>query len=49
MTTLLPSRDKPEIAAFGVDNPPDFYNRLSPERHKLFHGFLFDPPEQRWG
>jgi hypothetical protein len=27
----------------------DFYNRLSPERRKLFHGFLFDPPEHRWG
>ena len=26
-----------------------FYNRLSPARRKLFHGFLFDPPEQRWG
>lgn len=28
---------------------PEFYNALSPERRKLFHGFLFDPPEQRWG
>lgn len=28
---------------------PSFYNALSPERRKLFHGFLFDPPEQRWG
>ncbi len=28
---------------------PDFYNGLSPERRRLFHGFLFDPPEQRWG
>ncbi|MCZ6677014.1 MAG: phytanoyl-CoA dioxygenase family protein [Candidatus Poribacteria bacterium] len=28
----------------------DFYNhRLSPAQRKLFHGFLFDPPEQRWG
>lgn len=27
----------------------DFYNRLSPERRKLFHGFLFDPPDRRWG
>ena len=27
----------------------EFYNRLSPERRKLFHGFLFDPPEHRWG
>lgn len=26
-----------------------FYNRLSEERRKLFHGFLFDPPEHRWG
>ncbi len=26
-----------------------FYNSLSPARRKLFHGFLFDPPEQRWG
>ena len=25
-----------------------FYNRLSPERHTLFHGFLFEPPEHRW-
>lgn len=28
----------------------EFYNRrLSPTQRKLFHGFLFDPPEQRWG
>ncbi|HZO90999.1 MAG TPA: phytanoyl-CoA dioxygenase family protein [Chthonomonadaceae bacterium] len=27
----------------------EFYNRLSPERRRLFHGFLFDPPEHRWG
>ena len=28
----------------------DFYNdRLAPEQRKLFHGFLFDPPEERWG
>ena len=28
----------------------EFYNqRLSPARRKLFHGFVFDPPEQRWG
>ena len=27
----------------------EFYNNLSPERRKLFHGFVFDPPEQRWG
>jgi ectoine hydroxylase len=29
--------------------PKEFYQRLSPERRRLFHGFLFDPPEQRWG
>ncbi len=30
--------------------PKDFYNqRLSPAQRKLFHGFVFDPPEQRWG
>ncbi len=29
--------------------PSQFYNSLSPARRKLFHGFLFDPPEQRWG
>jgi ectoine hydroxylase-related dioxygenase (phytanoyl-CoA dioxygenase family) len=28
---------------------PEFYNSLSAERRKLFHGFLFDPPEPRWG
>ncbi|MCH8289844.1 phytanoyl-CoA dioxygenase family protein [Candidatus Poribacteria bacterium] len=27
----------------------DFYNRLSSEHRKLFHGFLFHPPEHRWG
>ena len=27
----------------------DFYDCLSPERRKLFHGFVFDPPESRWG
>ena len=28
----------------------DFYNqRLSPAQRKFFHGFVFDPPEQRWG
>ena len=28
----------------------EFYNnRLSPEQRKLFHGFLFDPQEERWG
>ena len=27
-----------------------FYNqRLSSEQRKLFHGFVFDPPEARWG
>lgn len=26
-----------------------FHNSLSPERRKLFHGFVFDPPEYRWG
>ena len=26
-----------------------FYNSLSSDRRKLFHGFVFDPPEQRWG
>jgi ectoine hydroxylase len=29
--------------------PKEFYSRLSGERRRLFHGFLFDPPEQRWG
>jgi hypothetical protein len=24
-----------------------FYDRLSPDQRKLFHGFVFDPPEQR--
>ncbi len=28
---------------------PEFYNALSTEQRQLFHGFLFDPPEQRWG
>lgn len=27
----------------------EFYNALSPERRAYFHGFVFDPPEQRWG
>ena len=28
----------------------EFYNqKLSPAQRKLFHGFVFDPPEQRWG
>ncbi len=26
---------------------PAFYNALSPERRRLFHGFVFDPPEMR--
>ena len=27
-----------------------FYNEtLSPAQRKFFHGFVFDPPEQRWG
>lgn len=29
--------------------PKEFYSRLSPERRKYFHGFVFDPPEPRWG
>jgi hypothetical protein len=30
--------------------PKAFYNeRLTPAQRKLFHGFLFDPPEARWG
>jgi len=29
--------------------PPAFYNGLSVERRSLFHGFVFDPPEKRWG
>lgn len=30
--------------------PKEFYNsQLSPDQRKLFHGFVFDPPEQRWG
>jgi hypothetical protein len=29
--------------------PPDFYAALTPERRALFHGFVFDPPERRWG
>jgi hypothetical protein len=27
----------------------EFYNSLSPERRRFFHGFVFDPPEPRWG
>jgi len=26
-----------------------FYNRLDPEQRSFFHGFVFDPPEHRWG
>ncbi|MFI5357742.1 MAG: phytanoyl-CoA dioxygenase family protein [Opitutales bacterium] len=30
--------------------PKTFYNqRLSPAQRKFFHGFVFDPPEARWG
>ncbi len=30
--------------------PKSFYNeRLSPAQRKFFHGFVFDPPEARWG
>ena len=29
--------------------PPAFYNALTPEQRSFFHGFVFDPPEQRWG
>lgn len=29
--------------------PKEFYNSLSSERRKFFHGFVFDPPEERWG
>ncbi|MBI2192424.1 MAG: phytanoyl-CoA dioxygenase family protein [Planctomycetes bacterium] len=29
--------------------PKGFYASLSSERRKLFHGFVFDPPEYRWG
>lgn len=28
---------------------PEFYSRLTPEQRSLFHGFVFDPPEARWG
>jgi hypothetical protein len=27
----------------------EFYNNLPPERRRFFHGFVFDPPEMRWG
>jgi hypothetical protein len=26
-----------------------FYNMLAPQQRKFFHGFVFDPPEMRWG
>ncbi len=29
--------------------PHEFYQRLTPAQRSFFHGFLFDPPEQRWG
>lgn len=29
--------------------PQEFYNRLTPEQRSFFHGFVFDPPEARWG
>ncbi len=27
----------------------EFYQRLTPEQRSFFHGFVFDPPEARWG
>jgi len=29
--------------------PAAFYDTLAPERRALFHGFVFDPKERRWG
>lgn len=29
--------------------PPAFYAGLSDRTRSLFHGFVFDPPERRWG
>ena len=29
--------------------PKSFYEGLSAQQRALFHGFVFDPPEQRWG
>ncbi len=29
--------------------PPEFYKNLTPAQRSLFHGFVFDPPEARWG
>ena len=26
-----------------------FYDALTPEQRGFFHGFVFDPPELRWG
>mgnify|MGYP001284669713 FL=1 len=28
--------------------PKEFYAGLTPEQRQLFHGFVFDPPEDRW-
>lgn len=28
---------------------PTFYNALTPAHRSFFHGFLFNPPEKRWG
>ncbi len=29
--------------------PREFYQALCPDRRRFFHGFVFDPPESRWG
>jgi ectoine hydroxylase len=29
--------------------PQHFYNQLTAAQRTFFHGFVFDPPEQRWG
>jgi ectoine hydroxylase len=29
--------------------PPEFYAALEPRHRRFFHGFVFQPPEQRWG
>ena len=29
--------------------PQSFYDGLTPEQRSFFHGFVFDPPEHRWG
>ncbi len=26
----------------------EFYHRLTPAQRRLFHGFVFAPPEDRW-